>query len=375
MDNLTHALVGATIAKAGAERATPLATATLIVAANAPDVDVFAYTHGEYFALSFRRGITHGLPAMTVLPFVVAAVMLSWDRWVRRRRDPGAEPARPGAILLLSVIGLLTHPTLDWMNTYGMRWLLPFDGSWTYGDALFIIDPWLWLGLGGAIFLSTSREWGARIGWGTLGLVATLVILASPLPLGTGVRVMWVLGVAAIVGTASTGRPASAAGRRRVVIVAGAAAALYVSGMVSADLLARRAVMRAAQSAGMTVTDLMVSPTPANPFVAEVEIRTSDAFVPGVHRWLGSPRIELFPERSVALRAGPDGMTDIELDRIVSAAEDVPDAHYWLEWSRYPYVRVASREGGWYVTFRDARYDGQEGAGGLTGVRVYVSGP
>ncbi len=121
--------MGATISKAGAQRSTPLATATLVVAANAPDIDMVAYTHGPYFALAFRRGLTHGIPAMMVLPLLVAGVILSWDRWVRRRRRPDAEPARPGMILLLSVVGLLTHPVLDWMNTYGMRWWLPFDGT------------------------------------------------------------------------------------------------------------------------------------------------------------------------------------------------------------------------------------------------------
>ena len=63
--------MGATISKAGAERTTPLATATLVAAANAPDIDIFAYSHGEYFALSFRRGITHGLPALLVLLVLV----------------------------------------------------------------------------------------------------------------------------------------------------------------------------------------------------------------------------------------------------------------------------------------------------------------
>jgi inner membrane protein len=131
LDNLTHGLVGAAISKAGGERITPLATATLVIAANAPDIDVLSYFGGEYFALSFRRGITHGWPAMIVLPFLVTGAMLAWDRHVRRRRHPEAPPARPGALLGLAGLGVATHPALDWMNTYGMRWGLPFDPSWT----------------------------------------------------------------------------------------------------------------------------------------------------------------------------------------------------------------------------------------------------
>lgn len=374
MDNLTHALVGATLAKAGAERATPLATATLVIAANAPDVDIFAYTHGQYFALSFRRGITHGLPALVVLPFVVAGIMLGWDRWVRRRRRPDAEPARPGAILLLSVIGLLTHPALDWMNTYGMRWLVPFDGAWTHGDALFIMDPWLWLGLGGAVFLSTSRGWSARLGWGLLGLLTSGLILVAPLPLPMAVRVLWVVGIGTIVTAAAADLPKTAEGRRRLAAVMGSVGILYIGGMVSADLLARQAVVREAEAAGLEVRDLMVAPSPANPFVSEVEILTDDGFVPGIHRWLSSPAVELFPNRAVPLRAGPPGVSEASLDRIISAAGDVPDAHYWLEWARYPYVAVERDGTGWQVTFRDARYDEQDGAGSLSGVVVHVEG-
>jgi inner membrane protein len=93
-----------------------------VVAANAPDVDVLSYAGGPYLALSFRRGITHGVPAMLVLPFVVAGAMLAWDRWVRRRREPTAPAAPYGALLALSALGVLTHPALDWLNTYGMRW-------------------------------------------------------------------------------------------------------------------------------------------------------------------------------------------------------------------------------------------------------------
>src|SRR5690606_26968846 len=84
MDNLTHSLAGASLAAAGLRRTTPLATSTLVVAANAPDVDAFIYLfRDEYYALAFRRGYTHGPVAIALLPFVVAGVMLAWDRFVR----------------------------------------------------------------------------------------------------------------------------------------------------------------------------------------------------------------------------------------------------------------------------------------------------
>jgi hypothetical protein len=40
MENLTHTFVGAALAECGLKRVTPLATTTLLIAANLPDIDV-----------------------------------------------------------------------------------------------------------------------------------------------------------------------------------------------------------------------------------------------------------------------------------------------------------------------------------------------
>ncbi|HSG33048.1 MAG TPA: metal-dependent hydrolase, partial [Sphingomonadaceae bacterium] len=61
-------------------------------------------------------------------------------------------------LYLLSLIGCLSHPALDWLNVYGIRLLEPFSSQWFYGDTLFIIDIWLWLGLGFATWFSLRRE-------------------------------------------------------------------------------------------------------------------------------------------------------------------------------------------------------------------------
>jgi inner membrane protein len=72
-------------------------------------------------------------------------------------------------VLVLATISILTHPTLDWMNSYGLRWLMPFDGTWFYGDSLFIVDPYLLLILGAGVLLSRKRDWPARIAVGIAG--------------------------------------------------------------------------------------------------------------------------------------------------------------------------------------------------------------
>lgn len=148
MDNVCHTLVGATLAEAGLKRKTALGTATLMIAANFPDIDVIAVPLGH--SLGFRRGITHGAPALVILPIVLTLMMVAWHRW----RRPQAVPPDPRWLLILSAIGIVTHPFLDWMNTYGMRWLMPISGQWWYADTLFIVDPWIWLALGAGVWAS-----------------------------------------------------------------------------------------------------------------------------------------------------------------------------------------------------------------------------
>jgi len=155
MDNLCHSLVGAALTETGLRRRTRYATAALVVGANFPDVDVvFAFSER---GLGLRRGVTHGVLALVVLPFVLTGILLLWHRF---RARPSPAPVLPRQLLLLSGLAILTHPTLDWMNVYGMRWLMPFDGTWFYGDSLFILDPWLWLLLGAAWL--TGRRMGRR---------------------------------------------------------------------------------------------------------------------------------------------------------------------------------------------------------------------
>jgi inner membrane protein len=368
LDNLTHSLVGAAIGKSGAERVTPLATVTLVLAANAPDIDVFSYVHGEYFALSFRRGITHGWPALLILAFVVTALVLAYDRAVRRRRDSDAESARAGPLLALSMIGVLSHPALDWMNTYGMRWGLPFSDAWTYRDALFIIDPWIWLVLGGAIFLVSSRSFGDFAAWALLSALASLVVLTFAFGIVT--KTIWAVGLVAIAvlrflrGTSPV--------LDRLPIAALAIVAVYISTMVVFDLVARRQVRSSAESIGLHVQDVMVAPSPANPFHAEVEVMTDGGFVPGTHRWTGSPRVELHPENIVPLLEGPVGVPVAELERIAALGRLEPEVVRYLVWSRYPYVRIELEGTAWWVRFSDARYDGRSVTGGLSGLRVRV---
>ena len=160
MDNLTHSLVGALIGQAGLKRKTGLAMPALIIGANLPDVDAacFFWLEGVEH-LGFRRGITHGPPALLLLPLILAGLLWGFDRWQAKRgkRPEGRLPVHFGWLYALSFIGCLTHPALDWLNVYGIRLLEPFSSQWFYGDTLFIIDVWLWALLIGSVWWSARR--------------------------------------------------------------------------------------------------------------------------------------------------------------------------------------------------------------------------
>jgi inner membrane protein len=362
MDNLTHTLAGAALAETGFRDRVVLATPTLILAANVPDVDVVSYLVADQFAaLAWRRGITHGVPALVLWPLVVAGLMLGWDRWVRRRRDPAKEPARFLPLLALSALGALSHPALDWLNTYGMRWWLPFDGRWSYGDSVFIIDPWLWLGLGGAVFLARSRTRAALVAWAILAGLTSLLILATGM-VPPAAKAVWVAGVAAFA-AARWLRPATGQDgtrrRQRVARVAVATAAAYILAMVGVATVAERRATAEAEALGLLPLDVMTGPVPASPLERDVIVRTPVDYRFGRWRWGREPGLALRDER-VPLRAGADDVIDRALqDRRV---------RHFLVWSRYPYAHAEEDDDGWRVVVGDARYTGR-GLGGLE-VRV-----
>ena len=264
MDNLAHTLAGASLAQAGLKRLTPLATATLVIGANLPDIDALATFGGGDFSLLFRRGWTHGALAMIL--------------WPPRADRPGARlrcrapaaasrtPARtPGAGAGAVLVGVLSHPALDWLNTYGVRLLMPFSGRWFYGDALFIVDPWLWLVLAAAVIVAMTARGPGIAGWGLVGVATTaIVLLTEEVPVAA--RVLWCAGVTAIV-LSRIGRDA----RERATQVARwclAAAAVYIALMVVGSRIAVSYAEQWLDREGTGHRHVMAGPLPVDPSFA-----------------------------------------------------------------------------------------------------------
>ncbi|MBI1723200.1 MAG: metal-dependent hydrolase [Gemmatimonadetes bacterium] len=300
MDNLCHTLVGLALAESGLKRKTALGTATLVIGANLPDVDALSYFRDPVTALGFRRGWTHAVLALALWPFVLSGLILAWDRWVRRRRNPGAEAANDRWLLALSAIAVITHPLLDFLNTYGVRWLIPFSNRWYYGDTLFIVDPWIWLALLAGIVWSRARA-----------------AAGVPHPEGPAL-----------------------AGIRLVVA--------YILLMATSNILARRLVWREIDHAGADARNMMAAPAPASPFYRTVVVELPSEYRIGDFDWRRSPRfrwtVDYIPKRDREPEA--------------QAAAATPTGRTYLRWARFPFygAGLATHCPDGFICMRDARY-------------------
>jgi inner membrane protein len=248
-----------------------------------------------------------------VLPFLLTAGMVLFDR-LSRRLGRAVLPSGvvPREVLLLAAVSIVSHPILDTLNTYGVRWLMPFRGNWSYGDTLFIMDPWLWLVLGIGVVGSRAGPRGMR------------------------------------------GHKSAATHPARMAL---AAAGVYVVGMALMALAARGIARRELNALGGPPVDhLMVGPLPITPFVRQVVAEQADSYRVGSFQWLGRPHVE-----QESLRAFPRPHPD---DPALLAARAEPLGRRFLGWARFPTVQVEARPGGGsLVHLIDLRYADRADAG------------
>lgn len=341
MDPLTHTLLGATLASTRLRDTTRLATAALVIGANLPDVDSILYFTGHQdLALGFRRGWTHGVLALVVLPFLQTALLLGYAR-VRGMQ------VHAGSLLALSFFAILTHPFLDWLNNYGMRWLMPFDGRWFYGDSVFIMDPWLWLILG--------------IGWiaprrPTRTTIAVFAVATALLAWVVGQRSMQYLGVVAAVASilflALLWKP-------RVQWISTAALVLafaYIGARLTIHEITERRIAREFAS-----TNVMASPNPIDPLRWDFVAQTGDVYRFGRFHWRTG--MVTAPERLPVAQPSPE----YEL-----ATRD-PSIRGFMTWVRFPWYEIERTPTETRVFLHDARYAVRRRPGrGFGGVEVVI---
>jgi inner membrane protein len=272
MDNLTHSLVGLTAARAGLEKLSPGATGLCILAANAPDSDIVVLAFGDRWTfLQHHRGITHAVVGILCLAVALPLIFHAGDRlWSRFRRQQPKTKFK--GLLLASLIVSATHPLLDWTNNYGIRLWLPWNHKWSYGDLVYIVDPFMWLILGGAAFLLGARTRGLKIVWGAMAVILTFLIVASPrssnLPNPRLIAVLWIVALVALIILFVKG--ARERWGTSIAFVAFALVLCYWSFLAFAH---SRAIARGSQEAarlasanGEAVARLAAMPTLANPF-------------------------------------------------------------------------------------------------------------
>lgn len=283
MDNLTHSLVGLVAAKAGLERLSPAATTMCVIAANAPDADILARFGGSWFYLHHHRGITHSIIGTFAIALLIPILFWLGDFLIARLRGRKMTVKLSG-MLLVSLIVSATHPLLDWTNNYGVRPLLPWSGKWFYGDLVFIVDPWLWLSLGGTAFLLTAKtKWRIAL-WVVLALVLTGAIVYLSLIRPDSIFpvascFVWLIGVVGFF-VAHRARLAERFGVG-IAVCALALMLVYWSGL---SLLHRRALAQAqavatnlAAANGETVMRSAAMPTLANPLRWQCVTETTGA--------------------------------------------------------------------------------------------------
>lgn len=300
MDNLAHTLAGAALGQAGLKKKTGLGLATLMIAANLPDIDALGLLFGEN--LAWRRGFTHGPLAWLLLPPLLAVVVFAFDRWQGRRgtRPPSRLPVNLPWLLALAYIGILSHPLLDFLNTYGIRCLYPFSDRWFYGDAVFIIDVWIWTILGLGVWLTWRRE-KRRVRHPSRPALASLL-----------------------------------------------AVTVYCTAMGTSAIIAERLATREAEARGLgTPQRVVASPVPLNPFHRRLVLDFGTQYGFGDLYWLPSPRVSLEQELV------PTRMDDRAIASATRQSKPLAD---FLYWSRLPFAVIERENGHASVTIGDARY-------------------
>jgi inner membrane protein len=289
-------------------RKTALATATVTLAAEAPDVDVISSWRSPAFGFAHHRGFTHSLLGVALVSAAVVSLMYAiWRIRGRKVKDPKLPP-RWGLLFLFAYLAGLTHILLDFTNNYGVRPFWPFSEKWYSWDIVFIVEPIILLLLAAGLvaplmFSFIDREIGLRRKgpggrWG-----ATLALI--------GVLAVWAV----------------------------------------RDYEHRRAVnaIEARTYEGGDVLRASAFPFWWSPFRWVGVVETQNTFATTIVDSLGP---EVDPAGSMQIRFKP------EETAVTLAAKNSYLGRVYLDWAKYPLTETEPlASGGYMVRFKDLRYD------------------
>ena len=316
-----------------------------VIAANAPDVDLL-YTGITATPLGYllhHRGHSHTLPGVVALAVVI---------WSGLRLFPGVKAGVRGLEwrwILLIAAALLGHVLMDAGNSYGTHLFYPFSTRWVYGDAVFVLEPWLWAILGGGLALNAGRTWRALVAVLTLLPIAALVYVG----LATFGVVMVIL--AAVAAAASATRACHRQQRAAMTLVA--TLTMFVS-MFGVSSAAKREARRAVQGADGEVVDIVSDANPGVPWCWSVMVlqraadRPADALVarratlsllPGVWPAASCASARLSAQWTDAGAAPSDAIVwhrrwRIDVDELRDLYLGNCRVRAWLQFGRVPHV-------------------------------------
>lgn len=322
MEPITHFLTGACLSRAGLNRKTALATATVTLAAEAPDLDVFGSFKNPIFGFAHHRGFTHsflGVPLVSAV--VVGVVYLVWVARGRRTKDPNLPP-RWGLLFVFACLAGLSHILLDFTNNYGVRPFWPFSEKWYSWDIVFIVEPtMLFLLVGGLVlpvfFAFVDREIGTRRKQPSGRWGATLALI--------GVVALW--------------------GVR--------------------DFEHRKAVSALEARSYEGANPIRVSAYPYwwSPFRWSGVVETENFFALAL---VDSSTPEVDPDGNMRIRYKP------EETAITLAAKRSYLGRVYLDWAKYPVTETEPTASGYRVRFKDLRYDYPERSGNTLSAGVLL---
>ena len=286
------------LARTGFNRKTALATATMTLAAEAPDLDVFWGFKGPVYSFAHHRGFTHSFVGLILTSALVTGFMYLVWRMRRRKTNIPSLPPRWGLLFLFAYIAGLSHILLDYTNNYGVRPFWPLYEKWYSWDIVFIVEPALYTILVGGLVLPVifSRH--------------------KPLPRGRTAAVMAVICVAALYAVR--------------------------------DHEHRRAVNAIAVKQFKGNTPLRVS---AYPFYWHIfswyaVAETNDSFVTA---GMDSRTGEFFDSELRYFPRPPE-------TAVTLAAKRSYLGRVYLDWAQYPLVTATATGRGWDVKFEDLRF-------------------